>query len=278
LTARLIVTADDVGLHPGMTEGALRAHREGIVTACSISANGRFVEAAAAAVRDHPGLAPGIHLTLVGEAPVSPPAQVRSLLAGDGRLLPSWTALVRRHALGRLDLDQVELELRAQVARLRALGVAPVHLNGHQHLHVLPGIFDRVLTIAADQGIAYVRIPHESSRPASALRWMALAGLERCGRLARRRAEARGARFAVADTTPGIALAGRLDLAALLRIVPRIQGLAELVVHPGVGGATIAKDYAWGYLWDGETASLCSKDVREALTARGIELQSMPLC
>ncbi|MBV8546255.1 MAG: ChbG/HpnK family deacetylase [Acidobacteria bacterium] len=37
---RLIVTADDVGLHPGMTAGAIRAHRDGIVTACSLVANG----------------------------------------------------------------------------------------------------------------------------------------------------------------------------------------------------------------------------------------------
>jgi len=40
---RLIVTADDVGLHRGMTDGALQAHETGIVTACSVVANGAAV-------------------------------------------------------------------------------------------------------------------------------------------------------------------------------------------------------------------------------------------
>ena len=33
MTAQLIVTADDVGLHPGMNAGAIAAHARGIVTA-----------------------------------------------------------------------------------------------------------------------------------------------------------------------------------------------------------------------------------------------------
>jgi predicted glycoside hydrolase/deacetylase ChbG (UPF0249 family) len=38
---KLIVTADDVGLHPGMTRGALAACDAGIVTAVSVAAVGR---------------------------------------------------------------------------------------------------------------------------------------------------------------------------------------------------------------------------------------------
>ena len=64
---RLIVTADDVGLHRGMTAGAIQAHRQGIVTACSISANGRDFDDALARLRDVPTLETGVHLTLVEE-------------------------------------------------------------------------------------------------------------------------------------------------------------------------------------------------------------------
>src|SRR2546427_11296299 len=64
---RLIVTADDVGLDRGMTAGAIEAHRHGIVTACSIVANGREVDDAVARLRDVPSLEVGVHLTLVEE-------------------------------------------------------------------------------------------------------------------------------------------------------------------------------------------------------------------
>ena len=64
---RLIVTADDVGLHRGMTEGAIRAHRDGIVTACSIVANGGAFDDAVARLQETPSLEVGVHLTLVEE-------------------------------------------------------------------------------------------------------------------------------------------------------------------------------------------------------------------
>ena len=64
---RLIVTADDVGLDRGMTAGAIEAHRNGIVTACSIVANGREFEDAVGRLHDCPALEIGVHLTLVEE-------------------------------------------------------------------------------------------------------------------------------------------------------------------------------------------------------------------
>ena len=83
----LIVTADDVGLHPGMTEGAIRAHQDGIVTACSVVANGSAFEAALDPLRDRPQLDVGVHLTLVGEHPLSPPERVVSLVDRNGAFL-----------------------------------------------------------------------------------------------------------------------------------------------------------------------------------------------
>ena len=277
--ARLIVTADDVGLHPGMTEGALRAHRDGIVTACSVAANGRYVEEAAAKLRETPGLAVGIHFTLVGESPVAPPERVRSLLGADSRLLADWPALVLRYLRGGVDLDEVEVELRAQHRRLTDLGLRPVHANGHQHLHVLPGVFPRVLALAADSGIRYLRIPRDPSRTGWSPRRLGLAGLEACGKLARRRAARGGGEpFILPDMTTGIAVAGRLDTKSLLALLSDVRGLAELVVHPGVGRETIAKDYAWGYIWDAETAALCEPTVRAEIASRGIELTSLLEC
>src|SRR6185436_14806867 len=109
---QLIVTADDVGLDRGMTEGALRAYRDGIVTACSIVANGRDFDDAVARLRDEPLLEVGVHLTLVEE---------RSLVTN--RPMPkNWTRFMfAKH-------DLVADELRAQIEKVIEKGLRVTHL------------------------------------------------------------------------------------------------------------------------------------------------------
>jgi predicted glycoside hydrolase/deacetylase ChbG (UPF0249 family) len=58
----LVVNADDVGLHAGLTAGALAAHDGGIVGSCSVVANGPDFSGAAVRLRERPALDVGIHL------------------------------------------------------------------------------------------------------------------------------------------------------------------------------------------------------------------------
>ncbi len=119
----LVVTADDVGLHAGMTRGALEAHDRGLVTAVSVVAGGAALEPALEQLRDRPSLDVGVHLTLVGERPLSPPAAVPSLLGRDGAFLPHVRDFARRYVLGGIAAAEVEAELRRQIERLLAGGL-----------------------------------------------------------------------------------------------------------------------------------------------------------
>lgn len=265
---RLIVTADDVGLHPGMTRGALAAHDRGIVTAVSVAPNGRAFEAAVELLRDRPRLEVGAHLTLVGERPLSPPQTIPSLVGPDGSLHAGYPAFAARYALGRIRAFDLETELRAQVERLLATGLRVVHLNSHQHLHVLPRVFDVVLRLAEEHGIPVVRIPNE---PAARLtpRGLQLAALNALGR----RARSLG-RIAAPDRTVGVLAAGRLTPARLRRSLDRVEGVTELVCHPGLGGEELAAAYDWDYVWEEETAALTDPALPELLGERGISLHS----
>lgn len=264
---RLIVTADDVGLHPGMTRGALAAHDGGIVTAVSVSPNGRDFEPAVERLRDRPKLDVGAHLSLVGERPLSPPRTIPSLVGADGRLHARYPAFAARYALGRIRAADLETELRAQVERLLATGLRVVHLNSHQHLHLLPRVFDAVLKLAREHGIPVVRIPNEPE--ASLLpRGMQLAALNALGR----RARSRGDVVAV-DRTIGVLAAGHLTAATLRICLARAgDGVTELVCHPGLDGAELARVYDWGYGWDEETAALSDPALTALLLERGISL------
>jgi hopanoid biosynthesis associated protein HpnK len=269
----LVVTADDLGLHPALNRGALRAHDRGIVTAVSVAANGQAFADAVERLRQRPELDVGAHLTLVGERPLSPPAEVPSLLGRDGALLPAWPAFVRRFLLGGIRQAEVERELRRQVERLREAGLAVVHLNSHQHLHALPGIFAVVLRLAREHGVPFVRVPAAKAGGAEVeVRGMQVAAL---GWIARRSARqlAGASGVAALDQTLGIAEAGRLTSERLRRLVLATgEGTAELVCHPGADDPALAERYRWGYDWDRETQALCGPAVRDALRAAGVEL------
>lgn len=267
----LIVTADDVGLHRGTTLGAVAAHERGIVTACSVVAVGRELHHAVELLRGRAELAVGVHLTLVEGTPLSPPAEIASLVTADGMFLPGFAAFVRRYATGRVHLDHVEIELRRQIERLLGEGLELVHLNGHQHLHVLPGILDVVLRLAGEHRIGYVRTPVDRNQGGVGLaRSLGVRSLACLGRAARRRVRSRG--VATNDATIGIAAAGHLNAARITGLLPLADGVTELVCHPGLDDRSLAAEFAWGYEWEAETAALCDPAVRAALKAAGIAL------
>ncbi|HEX2643099.1 MAG TPA: ChbG/HpnK family deacetylase [Thermoanaerobaculia bacterium] len=277
---RLVVTADDAGLHPGMTLGVARAFDRGIVTAASVAAVGRAFDHAVEVLKVRPGLDAGAHLTLVGERPLSPPSEIPSLVGGDGAFLPGFPVFATHYMMGRIALDEVRLELGRQVERLRDAGLALVHANSHQHLHALPGVFEIVLELAAEHRIPWVRVPRAGGvlrRPS--VRGIQLAVLDAFGRKAGRRLEAgrrerplpRGIR------TAGIFDAGHLTPERLHQSLAGAEDIVELVCHPGLDEAAIAAEYDWGYAWEEETAALCDPAAEAALERSGCELTSFSL-
>ncbi|HEX7706678.1 MAG TPA: ChbG/HpnK family deacetylase [Thermoanaerobaculia bacterium] len=250
MTRFLIVTADDVGLDRGMTEGALRAHRDGIVTACSLVATGAAFDDAVERLRDTPSIEVGVHLTLVEEEPLTVIRCPRK-----------FTTFVPLYLLGLIPLAAIERELRAQVERVVATGLRVTHLNGHQHLHLLPGIFEIVTRIAFDHQIPYVRIVDDAPHGGIGFaRRIGIASLSALGRRARRTGLTN-------DRTVGVGAAG--ELREVVALLDHVEGVTELVTHPGIGVRGYPR---WGYDWEGETTALCDPRLRQELAIRGIEL------
>ncbi len=256
-----------------MTRGSIEAHDRGIVTACSVVANGRAFEEAVGILKDRPRLDVGVHLTLVGERPLSPPERVPSLVDGTGNFLGDFRAFTRRYLLGGIAAAEIEQELRRQIECLLGAGLTLVHANSHQHLHVLPRIFEVVLRLAEEHRIPFVRIPREPAAFRLSPRSLQISILNGIGGTARRRLEASGS-VRSTERTVGVVEAGGLTVERLSRILERVEGLTELVCHPGLGNEALAAEYDWGYGWDRETATLCDPGLPELLRSRGIELTS----
>lgn len=265
---RLIVNADDLGLHRGINAGILHCHREGIVTSASLSPNGEAFDDAVRLLKQTPDLDLGIHLTLVAERSVSDPASVPTLAPG-GRFPAYFTTLFRRLLLGQVDAKEIEHELSAQVQRARDAGLRPSHLDSHQHVHLHPALLPVVLRVAQHFGIKGVRaaarvVPLSGLRPA-----LLSLFAQRASRRVRR------AGLETPDACLGLAETGRLSEPRLLKLLQRLQpGTNELICHPGHGDGTIAKAYSWGFGWDAEAEALTSQAVREALARERIRLVS----
>src|SRR5579863_8447324 len=146
---RLIVNADDFGYTRGVNEGIVEAHRDGILTATTLMANGAAFEHAVELARQNPALDVGCHLVLVEGQSVLDPARALPKTIGDTVL-----AVVG----GRLSPYD---ELRAQVQKIVATGIRPTHLDAHKHTHLLPPVLEAVGRLAREFGIPWVRRPFD---------------------------------------------------------------------------------------------------------------------
>ena len=154
---RLIVTADDFGLSPGVDEGILEAFRCGIVSSTALLVN--FPDAAEAVVRlgQEPNLEVGLHLNLTAGPPVLPPMRVASLVGANGTF-HNFTAFFAQAALSRINWNEVALEWRAQFERGLDLGCQFTFVNSHQHVHMLPEAARICSQLANEFGVGPIRL------------------------------------------------------------------------------------------------------------------------
>ncbi|HEY8520171.1 MAG TPA: ChbG/HpnK family deacetylase [Gammaproteobacteria bacterium] len=272
MAARLIVHADDFGLSEAIDDGIAEAHDRGIVTSTSVMANGPAFAHAVALARARPALDVGLHLTLTELEPLTGSA---ALADAANRLPPHAVQFAARYLGGRVPLADVRRELEAQIRKALDAGLALSHLDGHQHVHVLPGVARVVVELARAYGIRAVRYPAER------VRLFMLRGGARLRRIAEQLTVGAAAALSPlrelkrVDAFVGFFHGGRLTEENLTRLLCALPsgGTVELMCHPGRDDPGSAFN-AWGYRWSAETAALTSPSVRSLLEQRGIELIS----
>jgi chitin disaccharide deacetylase len=250
---KLIVHADDLGWTDGVNRGILDAFRSGIVTSTSVLANGNAFQGAVAAAKAAPGLGVGVHLNLSDGAPMADPETVASLLNEDGNFSDGPEKLLLKRVRHGLVLDEIEEEWDAQIRRVRDAGIRPTHLDGHKHVHMLPGLFGIALRLAREHDIEAIRVSLEDSRLRATLssggkqhasvvikQGLQARGLKLLARDARKQAERAG--IATADYFCGIAQTGELTREGLERFLINLpDGTTELMVHPGYADEALQK-------------------------------------
>ncbi len=155
----LTVCADDFGLAPGIDAAILDLVDRGRLAAVSCMVLGASWPCSASSLRaSRANIEVGLHFTLTHLAPAGPLPR----LAPHGQL-PALAALVRSALSRRVDQGEIATELQRQIDRFEAaMGAPPDFIDGHQHVHQLPGVRNAVLAVMhqrlANRG-AWLRYP-----------------------------------------------------------------------------------------------------------------------
>jgi predicted glycoside hydrolase/deacetylase ChbG (UPF0249 family) len=281
----LIVNADDFCWTEGVNRGIVEAFGNGIVTSTSLLANGAAFASGIEALRSAPGLGIGVHLNLSDGPPVADRETVTSLLNDEGVFAGGPESLLLRRARRGLLLREVEREWDAQIEKVREARIEPTHLDGHKHVHMLPGLFEIALRLAKRHAIGAIRVSLEASSLRAALssgqkqragvvmkQGVQARGLKLLARDAREEAERAG--IATADYFCGIAQTGELTLEGVTQFLKSLpEGTTELMCHPGYADAALQKTAT--RLQDSrqtELEILTDTGIRNLVASQGIRL------
>jgi hopanoid biosynthesis associated protein HpnK len=241
----LIVNADDFGWSERVNAAVLRAHREGILTSASLMVAESGWQEAVQIARDNPVLGVGLHVALTFDRPLLPVARIPHLVRSTGKFETDPLRAGLRYAFSRAARRELGEEMEAQFERFASTGLPWDHVDGHQHFHMHPVVFRRLLALCDTYGVNRLRVPRESLtahlRGAGdgltplAAGAMVLQILCRINLRALRRKGTLGGRpIFLCDRVYGDFQSGNMHTAYTLRLLDRLEGrTCEIYYHPG---------------------------------------------
>jgi predicted glycoside hydrolase/deacetylase ChbG (UPF0249 family) len=270
----VVLCADDYGVAPGVGRAIRDLLARGRLSAASCMVTGPHWPEEARALREFRGRADvGLHLTLTDR----PPLGDMPLTAPDGRLPPLGRLMALAFA-GRLARAEAGDELERQLDRFeREFGRPPDFLDGHHHVHLLPGVREIVVEgfrrRLAPSG-AYVRYCDDPGggwlghgvAPARA------AVIRLLGRPFRRLGRAAG----IPGNTGFRGVRAFTESRPYARIFPRyLDGIPPgslIMCHPGIADAALAEADRATDVREDEYRYFLGEEFRELLRSRGIAL------
>jgi predicted glycoside hydrolase/deacetylase ChbG (UPF0249 family) len=231
IPANLTINADDFGLDERVSRAILLCLEEGLINSFSVfpfadSFHDRLLKDI---VGRFPDVKIGVHMSMVGPSEICPlDNDPKEFSEHKGHFLD----FLARYMTGRYSVERVRQEWKSQIEFVgHYVGGAGnlAHLDSHQHLHVLPGLWPVAKALQREFGIPRLRVPYESLLRAVAYRFPFGIGLQALAWLRRERNS---------PAFIGFFSSTRFTLSANLCRLSRIQrgkaGRFELMVHPAL--------------------------------------------
>jgi len=237
-TRLLILHFDDLGTTRSGDAAVAAARQLGLVVSGSVIVPGPWFQEVAAYARAHPDFDLGVHLALTSEwpgyrwGPVALRSAVPTLLGGDSLLRREWSDTTH------VRWQDVEQELRAQIAAARAAGIQPTHVDVHEFVLFTRGpiLFEVLRRVAQEAGVPLL----------SAREWVS-------GRQTMRQLPSGPLELArVISISPEVAPAD-WDSCYVDQIRALPAGVSELIVHPVIDSLDVKtltmERVNWGAAW-----------------------------
>jgi len=249
----LIINGDDFGYSEAVNRAIVLAHREGVLTSCSLMVNERAAPQAVELARSNPSLAVGLHLALVQGRAALPHAEIPHITDPNGNFTTSPFRAGVHYYFSPAARRELRREMRAQFERFTSTGLRFSHVDGHAHLHQHPVIFDELIKLCEEFDVRRVRVVKGEVRLGLKLDRKNLPGklilgtvYNLLGRSAERRLRGRG--FAQPQKVYGLLQSGDMNEDYLL-------GLIRLIGRPDQFDAASGEIYAHPLAFDADEAA-----------------------
>lgn len=280
MSKRIIVTADDLGIDKKVNNGIIESYKNGILTSTALLMNAPETNEGIKLAQENPGLEVGIHLSIVEGISLR---NIESSVTDKIRyfddhicLIRNWKDFIIKYVLRKINFTDLEEELDLQIETfLKHFPIIPF-INGTQHMHLMPKVWDIVFKLAKKYHIKAIRIPGISKPSVLWLnkRLPFLIPFQLLGERAKRDCLQSGIDYP--GDILGMQYSGKIDEKRLLFLLSHINGkTTELVMHPGYESKKLRSDLPWAYGtfdWDCERKALQSKEVKDFITKNQIEL------
>ncbi len=269
----LIVSADDLGLSESINSGLIKSKAEGIVTALNILASGDAFYDAMSLVRQ---IKPGeisAHLALTETSPVSDAGLIPTLLAADGKFHKSYPGFMPGYVLKTISRQEIYIELKNQMERLKGQGISITSISSHQHIHMLPGVLEIFIRLAKEYNVPAIRYLHRDrlSYPYKIGKFFKKAALKIFD--SKMKSALDKASICHADNLLGFFDSGNIYEDLLIGMLNHLpEGVTELVTHPGFISADVLDRCIFHRTCETDLAALTSRRVKKAVEDNGIKL------
>jgi len=151
-TRSLIITADDYCCSECIDSGSILGVKDGIInTLTAITTYPNAASIIKSTKEKYPFVHIGIHLNITTGFALSPKEKIPSLIDKDGQFYDITDELSR---LDKISLNEVEIELRAQIEEFKKSGVEIDHLSyQHNLLAIYPPFYDIVIKLAKEYNV-----------------------------------------------------------------------------------------------------------------------------
>ncbi len=145
---KVIINADDFGLTDGCSEGIIKAIKEGMVTSTTVMMNMPYANKELEKLRAMKFESVGVHLTLTCGKPTLHTEEVPTLIDEANNFYRR-----KDNLFPKMDLGEVERELRNQIELFIKTGLKPSHLDSHHHIHMYDGVRQIVAKLAKEYNL-----------------------------------------------------------------------------------------------------------------------------